>query len=151
MHARHRRIASTAVLSTLVAAFLVACGNGAPGDSNRSCVGPYLDDQPPGGGYGAPAPTTRPGGTLMIYGHWYTSTCNDTGGSDPLTPLAPVHLTVTLPGGRAVPLGEHTPHGPDMGFTAEVHIPTEAGAGIATIRDDRSYPEVYRFKILATK
>ncbi len=148
MHARRRRIGSAATVSTLVAALLVACGSSPTGGSK--CLGPYLDDQPPSGRYGAPAPTASPGETLTIFGHWYTATCNDTGGSDPLKPLAPVHLTLTLPGGQTVPLGEFTPHGQDMGFNAEVHIPPGTSAGTATIRDDQRYPETYRFKVRAT-
>jgi hypothetical protein len=151
VRARHRKIGSAAAVALLAAAFLVACGSRSTGDSNASCVAPYLDDQPPGGRYGAPAPTASPGESLTIYGHWYTSTCNDMGGSDPPKPLAPVHLTLTLPGGPAVPLGEFTPHGQEMGFNAEVQIPAETSAGTATIHDDRRYPQTYRFKVSATK
>lgn len=155
MRVRRQVIGVTSVVVAL-AAFLTACGNGSAGGANASCVGPYLDDQPPSGRYGAPAPTASPGETLTIYGHWYTTTCNDAGGTDPLKPIplkpmAPVHLHLTLPGGKAVPLGEFTPQGHDMGFKAHVHIPSRTGTGTATIRDDQKYPNVYRFKVRASK
>jgi hypothetical protein len=120
MHARRRLVGSA-----VVAPLLVACGNSSTGGSDASCVGPYLDDQPSSGRYGAPAPTA--------------------------SPLAPVHLTLMLPGGQSVPLGEFTAHGQDLGFNAEVHIPPGTCAGTATIRDDQRYPKTYRFKVGATK
>jgi hypothetical protein len=116
---------------------------------SASCVAPFLDDQPPGGTYGAAAPTVSPGEALVIYGHWFTSTCNDTGGNDPVEPLAPVRLTLVLPRGQAVPLGEHTPHGPDMGFSADVAIPPGSGVGTATILSDQGLAQAYRFEIRA--
>lgn len=90
-----------------------------------------------------------PADRLTIYGHWYTSTCNDSGGArDPLQPLPPVHLTLTLPGGRVEPLGEFTPSGPDMGFRALVRIPVATRAGTAKISDDRApVPAIYRFAV----
>jgi hypothetical protein len=86
----------------------------------------------------------------VVYGHWFTSTCDDTGGNDPVEPLAPVRLTLVLPGGQAVPLGEHTPHGSDMGFSADVAIPPGAGVGTATILSDQGLAQAYRFEIRAT-
>jgi hypothetical protein len=86
---------------------------------------------------------------LVIYGHWFTSTCNDTGGNDPVEPLAPVRLTLELPDGQVIPIGEQTPHGPDMGFSADVAIPPGASAGTATIRTDQSAAQTYRFEIQA--
>jgi hypothetical protein len=78
---------------------LAACAHTPAGQSSASCTGPYLDDQPPTGSHGAPAPTVGPGDDLTIYGHWYTSTCNDTGSDhDPLTVLPPE----AVPGGRAL-------------------------------------------------
>lgn len=117
------------------------------GTSSASCVGPYLNDQPPSGPFGGPVPTVRPRATITIYGHWYTSTCNDTGGDDPLDPLPPVHLTLTLPGGDQQELGEFNPSGQDMGFFIEVHVPAATGAGTATVRDDQQHPSTYRFKV----
>jgi hypothetical protein len=146
MHAC-RRLTGSAAVSALVVPMLVACGGSSSGGANASCVGPYLDDQQPGGRYGAPAPTVTTGETLTVYGHGYTSTCNDTGGDDPQEPLAPVHLTLTLPGARVVPLGEFTPHGRDMGFKADVHIPRGTRGGTAMIRDDQTNPVTYRFKV----
>jgi hypothetical protein len=108
------------------------------GQTAASCVGPYLDDQPRvGGRFGAPPPTVHPGEVLTVYGHWYTSTCNDTGEQDPLQPLPSVRLTLTLPGGDTRRLGRHTPAGPDMGFSVSVRIPARAHNGSATISDDR--------------
>ena len=95
----------------------------------------------------AGASPISPGQSLTVYGHWYTSTCNDTGGHDPLEPLAPVHLTITLPGGSAEDLGEYSPAGQDMGFSVVVRVPVGTPAGIATIRDDQEYPATYRFHI----
>jgi hypothetical protein len=117
------------------------------GTSNASCVGPYLNDQPPNGPFGGPLPTVSPGSTITIYGHWYTRTCNDTGGNDPLKPLPTVHLTVMLPGGDVQELGEFNPSGNNMGFATEVHVPVSARAGTATVRDDRQYPATYMFKV----
>ncbi len=69
MDAHRRLVGSVAVAATLATALLVACSSA--GDSNASCVGPYLDDQPPSGQHGAPAPTASSGDTLTIYGHSY--------------------------------------------------------------------------------
>jgi len=138
-----------------------ACGgpstaNGAPDDSttsdlngtsSASCIGPYLNDQPPGGPFRPPVRTVNPGGTITIYGHWYTSTCNDTGGNDPLKPLSPVHLTLALPGGDVQDLGVLNPGGGDMGFSTRVRVPSATQAGMATVRDDRQYPATYRFMV----
>lgn len=88
-----------------------------------------------------------PGATITIYGHWYTSTCNDTAGNDPLTPLSPVHLTLTLPGGDVQELGEFNPSGQDLGFFTGVHVPAATRAGTATVRDDQQHPATYRFKV----
>ena len=112
-----------------------------------SCVGPYLNDQPPSGVFRGPLLTVSPGDTVTIFGHWYTSTCNDTGGHDPLVPLAPVHLTLTLPGWAVKPLGMFTPGGEDMGFSTTVQVPADATPGIAYVRDDREYPATYEFKV----
>jgi hypothetical protein len=160
VHLHHRL--TTAVLGTALAAALVACGTDGPSTTVRptgtagegmgqsaSCVAPYLDDQPPGGPPATAAPTVSPGESLVIYGHWFASTCNDTGGNDPVEPLAPVRLTLKLPDGRAIPLGEHTPSGPDMGFSADVGIPSSASDGSATILSDQSVAQTYRFEIRA--
>jgi hypothetical protein len=88
-----------------------------------------------------------PGDTITIYGHWYTSTCNDTGGTDPLKPLSPVHLTLTLPGGDVQDLGVFDPRGEDMGVSTRVLVPEATRAGTATVRDDQQYPVTYRFKV----
>ena len=117
------------------------------GTSSASCVGPYLNDQQPSGLFKGPTPTVRPGTAITIYGHWYTSTCNDTGGQDPLKPLPPVHLTLTLPGGAVKELGEFKAQGQDMGFSIAVDVPPGTSAGTATVRDDRPYPATYKFKI----
>ena len=92
-------------------------------------------------------PSVSPGATITIYGHWYTSTCNDTGGNDPLTPLSPVHLTLTLPGGDVQELGEFNPSGQDLEFFTGVHVPAATRAGTATVRDDQQHPATYRFKV----
>jgi hypothetical protein len=52
-----------------------------------------------------------------------------------------------LPGGQAIPLGEHTPSGPDLGFSADVAIPAGASAGTATILSDQSAAQTYRLEI----
>lgn len=124
---------------------LVACTGG--GGGYASCVAPYLDDQAPGDGYDAPIPTLRPGATFDVYGHWYTSTCNDTGGNDPLAPLPDVELSLTLPDGRVQQFGRYTPGGPDLGFRAAVRIPRNARPGIATVSDNRPQPATFRFEI----
>ena len=125
----------------------VGCESSAGGSSVK-CVGPYLDDQPPGRAHAAPAPTVSPGDTLVIHGHRYTSTCNDTGGDespDPLVPLAPVRLTVTLPGGAVLRTGPFAPGGQDMGFAASVRIPARTPAGMALVRDEQRH--TYRFAV----
>jgi hypothetical protein len=119
----------------------------ANGTSSAHCVGPYLSDQPPSGPFRGPVPTVSPGATITIYGHWYTSTCNDTGGNDPLVPLPPVHLTITLPGGDVQELGEFHPSGKDMGFSSGVHVPAATRVGTATVRDDQQHPAIYKFKV----
>ncbi len=131
--------AALAVLSLLFS----ACGG--PQSSAASCVGPYLDNQPPSSNYGGRAPTVSPGAALSIHGHWYTSTCNDTGGHDPLVALAPVHLTLVLPNGEAEPLGVFTPGGQDMGFSTTLHIPPATTSGTAEVRDGIGH--TYQFQI----
>ena len=127
------------LVATSIVLLCVACGgrsnsnsrsngNGvsvsdAKGASSASCIGPYLNDQPPIGPFRGPVPTVNPGATITVYGHWYTSTCNDTGGHDPLKPLPPVHLNLTLPGGDVQQLGEFHPSGKDMGFSISVRVP----------------------------
>lgn len=126
----------------------MSCSGGSGGGAAASCVGPYLDDQPPSGVFGAPIPTVAPGARLIVYGHWYTSTCNDTGGQhDPLVPLPPVRLTLTLPGGSAVDLGRFSPAGDDMGFSTAVQVPADSAAGVAVVRDDRGYGAPYTFQV----
>jgi hypothetical protein len=146
----HRiRLVSAAALLLLCA----ACGDNtsAGHESSASCVGPYLNDQPPSGVFRGPVPTVSPGDSIKIYGHWYTETCNDTGGQgqtkDPLVPMPPVHLTLVLPGGAVEALGEFSPEGRDMGFSSEVHVPAGTPVGTATVHDDRQYPAAFKFKV----
>ncbi len=142
---------SRAVAASTLVLLCAACGGSSPSrdTSSASCVGPYLNNQPPtaSASFRGPVPTVSPGGAITIYGHWYTSTCNDTGGHDPLKPLPPVHLTLTLPGEQLEPLGEFSPGGRDMGFSTEVRVPPGTPAGTATVRDDRQYPATYKFKV----
>lgn len=148
-----RRVSCSLVLLLV----LVGCGTtdrGSTGQtgSNASCVAPYLDNQPPNGQYGTRPPTVRPGTSIKIYGHWYTTTCNDTGvngapANDPRRPVSPVRLTLTLPGGRVRHLGTVTPAGPDRGFAVSVHVPRSAGSGTATISDDGAHPSTYSFTV----
>jgi hypothetical protein len=153
---RIRRLAASGLLL-----LCVACGgpsnvtstsganvtSNANGTSNASCVGPYLNDQPPNGPFHGPVPTVSPGATITIYGHWYTSTCNDTGGDDPLEAALPtVHVTVTLPGAMCRNSASSISC-KDMGFSTEVHVPVATRAGTATVRDDRQYPATYRFTV----
>jgi hypothetical protein len=158
----HRLVAGAALGAALATTLLVIGGetdrpsttSHVPGvvvdgiSANASCVGPYLDDQPPGARFGTAAPTVSPGETLVVYGHWFTSICNDTGGNDPVLPLAPVRLSLTLPGGQIVPLGQFTARGPDMGFHVEVDVPAGARAGTATIRSDHNVAPPYRFAVV---
>lgn len=139
---RHARFLSAFTLMFACA----ACG-GVQTTSAASCVGPHLNDQPPNGAFRGPTPTVSPGQSLTIFGHWYTSTCNDTGGHAPLEPLPPVHLSVTLPGGAVEPLGTFTPTGQDLGFSTAVVVPTGTPTGTATVSDDRVYPATYEFEI----
>jgi hypothetical protein len=83
----------------------------------------------------------------VVYGHWYTATCNDTGGHDPLVPTAPVHLTVTMPGGRVTTLGSFEPAGTDRGFAARVTVPDDVEPGTATVQDDHDPPATFRFTV----
>ncbi len=140
-----------ALLIGVLAPVLLCAGCGGPpltaGTSEASCVGPYLNDQPPSGPFSGQTPTVSPRSAIMIYGHWYTGTCNDTGGHDPLKPLPPVHLTLTLPGGAAEALGEFNAQGPDLGFSTTVEVPAGTPAGTATVRDDQPHPATYTFKI----
>ena len=110
------------------------------GGAAASCAAPYLDDRPPGEPSHGGRPVVRVGEDVTVYGHFYTSTCNDTGGDtgghDPLEPLPPVTLTVRMPDGDVVDLGTHTPSGPDAGFAAVLHVPPTAAPGVATVRDD---------------
>lgn len=141
---RRKRLQLAGALTLVLSG--TACG-GLQTTSAASCTGPYLNDQLPSGAFRGPARTVSPGDTLTIYGHWYTSTCNDTGGHDPLQPLRPVHLTLHLPDGSIEPLGRFTPSGPDMGFATTVHIPAGSSPGTATVDDGRKYPATYKFEI----
>ncbi len=126
-----------------------ACGGAQGGDvtSAGSCVAPYLDTVPPDAPSVAAEAPVAPGDSLTVYGHWYTETCNDTGGHDPEVPMPPVHLTVTCPGGAVDDLGEAGPGGGDMGFSVVVQVPVGTPTGVAKIRDDQEYPSTYRFRV----
>ncbi len=126
---------------------LAACTSFTAGES-ASCVSPYIDDQGLRGTFGAPTATASAGDNLTLYGHWYTSTCNDTnqGNGDP-APLPPVRLTLTLPDKTVHNLGSFTPAGADVGFHVVVHLPRTAVPGTASITDDREPPAVYHFTI----
>ena len=139
----------------VVVPVVAACG-GESGNSasarqaSASCVAPYLNDQPSNDRFRSPPLTVRPGATLTVYGHWYTSTCNDTGTRGRTNPLPPVQLIVTLPDGKTARLGPFTPGGRDMGFMAHVHIHAATRAGTVTIRDDRApHPSSYQFTVVA--
>jgi hypothetical protein len=119
----------------------------ADGTSSASCAAPYLDDRPSSGLVRGPVPTVRPGAMITIYGHWYTSTCDDTGGNDPLMPLPPVHLTLTLPGGDVQELGVFHPTGQDMGFSIGVRVPPDTRSGTAIVGDTGKYRATYEFKV----
>lgn len=129
---------------------LLAACESSQGGSDASCVGPYLNDQPPAGMFRAPRPAVGPGGSLTLYGHWYTSTCSDTGGNTSPKPLPPVRLTISLPGGPVLHLGPFTPEGRDMGFSTKVQLPARTSAGIVTVRDDGHNAATYRFAIGST-
>jgi hypothetical protein len=151
---RHRGLLLAPLALVLVAA---ACANrndpgGTVGGSvSASCAAPYLDAVPPTAPSASAATPVSPGDRLTIYGHWYTSTCNDTGNdtgaSNPLEPLPPVHLTLTLPGGEVTDLGRFTPAGDDMGFSVVVEVPAGTPAGLATVRDDQEHPATYTFHV----
>ena len=140
-----KRVCWLLILLPLLAACAGPGDNG--GGSSAACAGPYIDDQPSGSRPEAPPLTIRPGATVDLYGHGYTSTCNDTGGDDPLEPLPDVQLTLTLPGGQVERLGRYSPTSPEMGFKVAVRIPADSQTGSATISDDRPQPATFRFLI----
>jgi len=141
-----------------MAALCISCGERTASDDSgtgtttgggvsASCIAPYVDDQPPGTPPREPARVVAPGDSLQLYGHWYTSTCNDTGGSSaPMEPLPPVHVTLTLPGGDRQAVGAFTPGGEDMGFSFVVQVPVGTPDGVARIEDDRT-PTSYSFQV----
>ena len=120
---------------------------GAGEDAAASCVGPYLNDQPPSGPFRGATPTVAPGEGLTVYGHWYAETCNDTGGDEPLVPLKSVHLTLELSDGSVTELGEFEPRGGDVGFSATVSVPAGTPSWVATVSDDRSLPATFEFQV----
>lgn len=107
---------------------------------SASCVGPFLaswSPEHPAKTAKPPPKTFEPGESVDVYGHWYTSTCNDTNhDNDPLVPLPDVTLTVTLPGGNPIHLGPFAPAGSDMGFHAHFTIPAGTPSGQGTVIDD---------------
>jgi hypothetical protein len=121
--------------------------------SSAGCYGPWLDDdavgEPPDGPPSDTVVTISPGETVKVYGHGYTSTCNDTGGDSDLRPLGPVSLTVSLPGGGGLQLGEFTPRveKTDVGFVVSVSVPGGTPSGAAVVSDDRSPATTYRFTV----
>jgi hypothetical protein len=143
----------TAWAGVLVAVLCAGCGkpsgstHGSTDGSGASCIAPYLDDQPPGGRYGAPEPTVAAGTSLTVYGHWYTSTCNDAGQGDPVRALPPVHVSLTLPGGAAREVGTFSPSGQDLGFSFRIHVPADTPPGTATLHDDQEHPATYAFEV----
>ena len=145
--------AVAALITGLVTAapLLTACDAGSSG-ANASCVGPYLDAHPPGERPGGPPPSVRAGGDLTVYGHWFTSTCNDTGQDhEPVRPLPPDTLTLTLPGARpggSVPLGTFTPEGDELGFAVTIHIPAHTPTGVARVADGEG--RTFRFHVAAS-
>lgn len=145
---------STGVLRTgcialaMAAQFVSAgCAAGDGGSSGASCVGPYLNDQPPTGPFRGPVPTVSPGHSLTIYGHWFTSTCNDTGDHAPLSALPPVRLSLHLPDGAVRRIGVFRAHGQDMGFSIRVSVPKGTPAGKATVQDDSASHRTFQFKV----
>lgn len=135
------------VTVAVVLLFASCTSSGVGGAAAASCVGPYLNALPPGAGFREPIRTVGPGDTLTVYGHWYTSTCNDTGGHDRLIPLPAVQLTLILPGGAVEDLGRFTAGGKDMGFSTVVHVPEGTAAGTAWIRDNQQHPATYKFRV----
>lgn len=148
---RMRAVGLIVGLALAVGACATESGTGRGDDSGRaerpgvaagsaSCVGPYLSSRSPEhpGKTARPKPKTfAPGESVDVYGHWYTSTCNDTNqGYDPLVPLPDVTLTVTLPGGDLIRLGPFEPAGSNMGFQARFTIPAGTVNGPATVTDD---------------
>ncbi len=126
---------------------LGACAITTSGE-NASCVAPYIDDQRPNGTHGAPAAKVSPGDSLTFFGHWYTNTCNDTNhATAQVSPLPPVHLTLTLPDGATHNLGTVTPAGADLGFKVTVQVPPSAKAGTASVSDNRTPPATYHFTV----
>jgi hypothetical protein len=84
---------------------------------------------------------------MTIYGHWYTASCEDTGGHDLPKPLLPVHVTLTLPGGDVQQLGEFNPSGKDRGFSIRVRVPAATRPGTATVRDDEQHAATFTFRV----
>jgi hypothetical protein len=146
---RSKTLCAVPIGFTAFTLLITGCGasRATGGTSGASCVAPYLNDQPPSGPFHGPTPTVAAGGTVTIYGHWYTTTCNDTGGHDSLQAMPPVHLTLTLPGGATTEMGQFTGHGQDMGFSTTVQVPGPTPAGTATIHDDQPHPATFTFKV----
>lgn len=151
----HRTRATAAALVAAVFVF-AACGTGqTEGNavSSAGCYGPWFDNdavgEPPDSPTVDPVVSMSAGETIDLFGHGYTSTCNDTGGHSGLRPLGPVHLTASLPGGSKIQLGEFTPRAEkaDVGFVVSVTVPAGTPAGTAVLSDDLSPATTYRFTI----
>lgn len=71
----------------------------------------------------ATTPTVAPSEGSPSTGTRTPTPANDTGSDEPLAPLRPVLLTLTLPDGTVTELGEFEPHGDDMGFSTRVSVP----------------------------
>jgi len=135
------------LMASALAVLCVACGTAPDNARFASCVGPSLDGLPPSapGSSDSPSEPVLPGGSITVYGHWYTTTCNDTGQNEPLKPMPPVRLTLTLPGGVVKDLGTFKPAGDDMGFAAVVTVPLGTPPGTAVVRDDHQI--TFRFEV----
>ncbi|MEP7055433.1 MAG: hypothetical protein ABI912_09320 [Actinomycetota bacterium] len=140
MSAHRQTAAGGARASRTIAAFLLLLAGGAlmwPATASAKCVGPDLSFEKPSD---VLAPATEPilhtGAKTTVYGEWFHSGCNDTGGGpcsgEHERGIKGIELVLTQ-GERSWSFGRHNAKGRYFAVEWAVDVPAELHPGPATI------------------